>query len=277
MSIDATGLVGLQWPDLTNGSVRMFLIPDLSRTSFTDVEVELTASPYEFEPSIAAKLDEAFSGERLNFNAEDTVTFSRSCRLTFKDLGMAGSQFTAQLGLHIAPLEAHIPQADKSLANALQGGVLISGGKEIHLAPTERKQEPQEGATEFAELVGKTLAPLYGLKLSVGSEYKFRVAVSELPPGGIVARGLGALARFGEDVLRLAGAQFVINPDNEDDSRLSWFLDLDNLPRDWELIQGSLQWIGDVEIGPTFLRDLVDFSQARFDRYVLDSLTATPK
>jgi hypothetical protein len=234
----------------------MFVIPDLSKTAFNQVDVEITSELHDFPPDVAKKLEGEFPGEPFSFGG-GCKTFEKPCVMTLRIDG-TGTDLTIKLGI----------QMDWVAEAQVQGT--------LHHQGTRLKPDDALTAGDFGSVIHGKLSVLYGLRLFVGrSECVFRVNTDDLPPGGIISRGVGARAQFGDDTLRLAGAQFAINGENW--HRLNWSVEPEDSDPDWRLIQGSVSWIGEGEMGPTLLNDIVDSAQQCFDRYVLESRDVVAK
>lgn len=233
----------------------MFVIPDLSKAAFTRVEVDVAPGldglpdvPHE----VVKKLADAIPSGSFSLGG-GCKTFSEPCVLLFT--------IDTQLGVKLSI------EMDWVAAAQVEGT--------IHHQGTRLKPIEQISAPDFGAQVDEKLSLLYGCKLFGGSECHFELKIDELPSGGIVRRGIAARARFGDDTLRLAGAQFAINGENW--SRLSWFIEPQDPDPDWQSIEGVVSSIGEKEIGPTLLADIVESAQQSVDRYVLESLATYAK
>lgn len=129
---------------------------------------------------------------------------------------------------------------------------------------------------EFNQLtVGKLqerIKILAGREAVIDAKCGFRVDVDDLPENGVVRSGLGVRARYHEDELRLAGAQFAINGDTE--NTISWFVETGY--DDWGSILGSVFLRSTRVLDSTVFSDIVEHSHQQFERYILEATIEAP-
>lgn len=232
----------------------MLLIPDLSHTSFKSLSARLICDLGEFAPDVAKQLQIAFAGTKDKVAGCDLHTFRKPYLLS-----LDVDDCTDDRGGHVE-IDVGII-ADFALGSDSEDGFFY---------------ESQCGTTtvrEFQTQLKERLGILDQLALITEGTCHFVVALDDLPAGGIIRRGVGARAEFGDDVLRLSGAQFAINGDV--DHTISWFVD-PVLP-DWNSIEGSIFSRESKVLNLSLLSDILETAQERLERYVLESTIAVTK
>ena len=232
----------------------MLLIPDLSRTPFSALSVHFFLNDL-CAPCDSEVLQRAFIGKDFKLTGSDSTTFSKPYLLS---MGIESSKYDKS-GKADAVIDISVC-LDRL---ALLSNELSPGGEQ-----GEGWASPIT-VHEFRAYLTDHLGVLDGLPLIVEATCAFEINVNQLPPGGIVRRGLAARAQFGDDTLYLSGAQFAINGGTE--HRISWFMDT------WELVEGSIFSLDAKVFGRKLLPDLLEIAQQRFLRYILESNGAETK
>jgi hypothetical protein len=221
----------------------MLVIPDLSHTPFSALSVRLLLDNLgaHSDPHVLVR---AFRGKTVKVKGSDATTFSK-------------------------PYLLSVEYAERGR------DVWIDVEVRLDVLALLADDEPGWGSAspitvhEFQAYLADHLGVLDGLKLIVEATCEFEVNVNELPPGGIVRRGIVAQAQFGNDTLFLCGAQFEINDDP--DHKISWFQEV----RD--SIGGSIFSSDEKVFGSSLLTDRLNVAQNWLHRYILESGIAETK
>jgi hypothetical protein len=229
----------------------MFRIPDLSQTPLRGVRVQIDLNFSEYAPEIAAGLKRVFAGKTAErIEGVDDESFSKEHSIS---VGIAprSNSLTITIDIHTAfSFEA--------------------SREEVREVEPTTEDANSISAHEVEHELGERFPVLYGLEgAAFEAVFSFEVDPEQLPSEGIIRSGIGAKARFGDDVLHLAGAKFAINSDPADDiveNAICWFLEFNA-----DTVLGSIEIRGDRDLSPTLLIELTDRAQDQFDRYVLEA------